>query len=55
MTKLYPRTFAVMGDDQRVDSLLEQRIAALSSFIKPSHLDIPEHFRVETSWWGGAD
>jgi hypothetical protein len=35
MTKLYPRTFAVMGDDQRVDSLLEQRIAALSSFIKP--------------------
>jgi hypothetical protein len=29
MTKLYPRTFAAMGEDQRVDHRLAQRIAAL--------------------------
>lgn len=50
MTKLYPQTFAVMTDDRRVDALLSRRIAALSSFVRPEHLDIPEHFRVEASW-----
>ena len=50
MTKLYPRTFAVMSDDKRVDALLSRRIAALSAFVRPEHLDIPEHFRVEASW-----
>jgi len=46
MTKLYPRTYAVMGDDARTDTLLARRVAALG-FIRPHHLDIPEHFRVE--------
>ena len=47
MTKLHPSTFAVTPDDQRADSLLSRRVAALRTFIRPEHLDIPERFRVE--------
>ena len=49
MTKLHPSTFAVTPDDQRADSLLSRRVAALRTFIRPEHLDIPERFRVEAS------
>ena len=50
MTKLHPSTFAVTGDDKRADEHLARRVAALRTFIRPEHLDIPAHFRVETSW-----
>ena len=50
MTKLHPSTFAVTGDDKRADKHLARRAAALRTFIRPEHLDIPAHFRVETSW-----
>ena len=50
MTKLHPNTFAVTGDDKRADEHLARRVAALRTFIRPEHLDIPAHFRVETSW-----
>ena len=49
MTKLHPSTFAVTPDDQRADWLLSRRVAALRTFIRPEHLDIPERFRVEAS------
>jgi hypothetical protein len=49
MTKLHPLTFAAMPDDKRVDALLSKRIAALRTFIRPEHLDIPERFHVEAS------
>ena len=49
MTKLHPLTFAAMPDDKRVDALLSKRIAALRTFIRPEHLDIPERIHVEAS------
>jgi hypothetical protein len=50
MTKLHPSTFAVTIGDKRADKHLTRRVAALRTFIRPEHLDIPAHFRVETSW-----
>ena len=38
-----------MPDDKRVDALLSKRIAALRTFIRPEHLDIPERIHVEAS------
>ena len=49
MTKLHPLTFAAMPDDKRVDAHLSKRIAALRTFIRPEHLDIPERYHVEAS------
>lgn len=50
MTKLYGRCFAATDDDKERDALLSQRMKALSNFIKPEHLDIPEAYRNESSW-----
>ena len=48
-TKLYPNIFAVVNEERTLDDVLGRRIAALRTFIRPEHLDIPECFRVEAS------
>lgn len=48
-TKLYPNIFAVINEERTLDDVLGRRIAALRTFIRPEHLDIPECFRVEAS------
>lgn len=47
LTKLHPNLFGVTDDDKRADLYLSRRINALSTFIKPEHLDIPPSFRIE--------
>jgi len=49
MTKLYPRTFAVLVEDTRKDALLTGRMRALE-FLRPEHLDIPQHYVNEAAW-----
>ena len=50
MTKLYPKTFAVAPDDVAADDFLGARVAALASFVRPEHLDIPTRFHSDASW-----
>ena len=50
MTKLHPNLFAATVDDKRCDQHLFRRIKALRTFIKPEHLDIPPHFRIDVNW-----
>ena len=44
LTKLYGRCFGVAAEDKERDELLNQRMKALHSFIKPEHLDIPDKY-----------
>lgn len=50
MTKLYGRCFGVAAEDKERDDLLKQRMEAISKFIKPAHLDIPDKYCNEQSW-----
>ncbi|UPR03406.1 vacuolar protein sorting-associated protein [Chloropicon primus] len=50
LTKLYGRCFGVAAEDKERDELLNQRMKALRSFIKPEHLDIPDKYWNEQSW-----
>lgn len=50
MTKLFPRVFASIPDDVKVDDELHEKMALIQQFIRPENLDIQPTFQNETSW-----
>ncbi|XP_058190878.1 vacuolar protein sorting-associated protein 9A-like isoform X1 [Rhododendron vialii] len=50
MTKLFPRVFASVPDDVKVDDELHEKMALIQQFIHPENLDIQPIFQNETSW-----
>ncbi|XP_068344873.1 vacuolar protein sorting-associated protein 9A-like [Pyrus communis] len=50
MTKLFPRVFASLPDDVKLDEQLYEKMALVQQFIRPENLDIKPTFQNETSW-----
>ncbi|XP_057973689.1 vacuolar protein sorting-associated protein 9A-like [Malania oleifera] len=50
MTKLFPRVFASIPDDVKLDEQLFEKMALIQQFIHPENLDIKPLFQNETSW-----
>lgn len=50
MTKLFPRVFASVPDDVKLDDQLYEKMALVQQFIRPENLDIKPTFQNETSW-----
>mmetsp|Transcript_16201 Transcript_16201/g.41387 ORF Transcript_16201/g.41387 Transcript_16201/m.41387 type:complete len:685 (+) Transcript_16201:495-2549(+) len=50
MTKLYDKCFRLAASDREGDELLFTHLRALSLFVKPEHLEIPNYFTNETQW-----
>lgn len=50
MTKLFPRVFASVPDDVKLDDQLHEKMALLQQFVQPENLDIRPTFQNETSF-----
>lgn len=50
MTKLFPRVFASLPDDVKMDDQLHEKMALVQQFIRPENLDIKPIFQNEASW-----
>ncbi|KAJ0972147.1 hypothetical protein J5N97_020106 [Dioscorea zingiberensis] len=54
MIKLFSRVFATSPEDAEADLRVSKKILLLQHFVKPDHLDMPENFQTEASWWHAA-
>lgn len=50
MTKLFPRVFASVPEDVKLDKQLHEKMALIQQFIRPENLDIKPTYQNESSW-----